>query len=546
MSEVPFAGGDKKFFTLQKFATLNTKAQRPAIGDQEFSWIENMMPIGDGNLRTLWSNGAFLYTAPGGLTIIYLYYFNIGTVTNVAVFLSDGTAVQVNTKTAVVTTISNLAGQFFPGSAALGNPLPAAAQYGQSGIIIVTTASTNGYFAWDGVTFYVPGATAPNWLTGSTPTSMPSGVSGTCVETYVGRVWVGNGPEIIFSAPGNGADFSPADGAGATTSNDSFLRREVTQLKQSNGFLYAFADSSVNVISNVQSSGSPILTTFNNQNVDPQVGSPWHNSVQAFGRGLVFAHSSGVYALIGGAAEKVSDMLDGLFSEASAILAADTSVQAPSSAVATLFGIKVYMMTLPVQDLFTGLIRIVVVMWDGKKWFMGSQSQVLAFIAPQEINSTLSCWGTDGTNLFPMFTTASNTLNKIYQTRLWPGDGFQITKQAMRFYSQIEDNSGSGYTITGTVDYVLENRGQQTAPITITSNNFPIIFTNSGGQALQFQNSLLQNINFTIGGLSISGFDAGNINQRGNLLGLTLQSTSPDFTVIEHSMLYQNQSPLGA
>jgi len=47
-------------------------------------------------------------------------------------------------------------------------------------------------------------------------------------------------------------------------------------------------------------------------------------------------------------------------------------------------------------------------------------------------------------------------------------------------------------------------------------------------------------------GLTLSGFDAGNVNARGNLIGLTLQSTSPDFTVIAHSLLYQNASPLGA
>ena len=94
-----FAGQDRKFFTLEKFGSLNTKNQRPSIQDNEFSWIENMMPIGDGNLRTMWSNGPAIYTAPGGLTIIYMYFYNIGSTTYCAVFLNDGTAVQVNTQT---------------------------------------------------------------------------------------------------------------------------------------------------------------------------------------------------------------------------------------------------------------------------------------------------------------------------------------------------------------------------------------------------------------------------------------------------------------
>jgi hypothetical protein len=545
-STPPFAGGDRKFFTLEKFATLNTKNARPSIGDQEFSWIENMMPIGDGNLRAMPSNGSSIFTAPGGLTIIYMYFYNIGSTTYAAIFLNDGTATQVNLVTQAQTVISANPGQFFPGSAALNNPAPACAQYGQSGIIIVTTASTNGYYAWDGTTLYGPGSAAPDWLTDTTPTTMPSGISGTCVETYSNRVWVGFGANRSQSAPGNGADFSGADGGGTAPSTDSFLRREITQLKQSNGFLYQFADSSVNVISNVQTSGSPVATTYNNQNVDPQVGSPYHNSVQAFGRGLVFAHNTGVYALVGGAAEKVSDMLDGIYLDAAPFLLSDTAIEQPSAAIMTIYDIKVYLLLMPLIDPFSGNERMGLVMWDGKKWFLGSQDSSLIFIASQEINSSLQAYGTDGVNVFPLFSEATDTLRKIWQTRLWPGDGFQITKQAMRLYTLAQDNSGEGYTITGTVDYVLENAGLQTHSITINSSVFAVIWQNASSQTVQWQNASSQNVNWTVVGLSLSGFDAGNINQRGNLLGLTLQSTSPDFTLVSHSLLYQNQSPLGA
>ena len=103
-----------------------------------------------------------------------------------------------------------------------------------------------------------------------------------------------------------------------------------------------------------------------------------------------------------------------------------------------------------------------------------------------------------------------------------------------------------GYTLTGTVDYVLENAGLQTLPITINSSSFPVIWQNASLGVVTWQNATLGTITWTVGGLSLSGFDAGKINARGNLLGLTLHSTSPDFTVIAHSMLYQDQSPLGA
>ncbi len=530
-----FAGTDKKFFVVQKAAGINTQAKRESIRDEQWSWLENLQPIGDGNYRALYSNGSSIYTAPAGKTIIYYYFFNVGATTYVAVFLSDGTADSVNTVTQVVTHISTNPGDFFPGSSALGNPAPQCAQFGQSGIIIVTTASTNGYYAWDGATLTGPGQAAPNWLTNTTPTTMPTGISGTCVETFASRVWVGFGAEFFNSAPGNGADFSGADGGGVTPSSDSFLRREFTALRQSSSFIYLFADSSVNVVSNVQSAGSPVVTTFNNQNVDPQVGTPWHNSVQAFGRGLVFANSQGVFTLVGGSAEKVSDDLDGIFAAATATLMQDATIAQPSSAIITLNDIKVYMLLVPVQGPLDTTYRNALVMWDGKKWWVGSQVSSLTFIGSQEINSVLDAWGTDGTHIFPLFTSASASLTKTWQT-----------KQAMRLYTMGVDNSGTGYTFSGTLDFILENAGQQSQNFTVSSSTFPVIWQNALLQTVQWQNSTPANVNFTVPGPTLTGSGSINANVRGNYLGMTVHSTSSDFTLIMQSLLYQEQSPLGA
>lgn len=41
----------KSYAVLKKFRGLNTKANRTAIGEDEFSWIENAMPIGDANIK---------------------------------------------------------------------------------------------------------------------------------------------------------------------------------------------------------------------------------------------------------------------------------------------------------------------------------------------------------------------------------------------------------------------------------------------------------------------------------------------------------------
>lgn len=540
-SQLPFSGGEGKSLRIHKTGGINHHSLRPAIPDDDFYWLENLQPIADGNLTALYSNGLPIYTAPVGLTIIYKYYYNIGANNFVAVFLNDGTAYQINTSTASSTTISSIPGTFYPGSAALGNPLPSVSQWANSGIIIVATVTADSYWAWDGAILYAAGNAAPSWLTNSTPTTMPTGVSGTSIETYQNRAWVTNGALFYTSAPGNGANFSGPSGGVTTPSTDSFLKREYTVVRQSNGFLYLFGDSSINVISNVQSSGTPLTTTFNNQNVDPQTGTPWHNSVQAFGRGLIFANPSGVYALFGGAAEKVSADLDGFFAAAQTTLAQATSISQPSSAVAIINGVRCYMLTLPVNDPFTGNVRTVACIWNGKKWFLGSQDLPLTFIATQEINSAMTAWGTDGNSLFSLFTRPTTTLKKIIQSKLWQGERFDIIKQVTRLFAMIQDNGGSGYSLTGTLDLQLETGGNSKA-ITLTSASNRLIFTNATGGIIQFQNASGQNIFFTIAGLTLKGQDAACI---GNLVGLTLQSTSQDFTVIELMLRYYNQTPSG-
>ena len=43
----------KSYAVIKNFKGLNTKANRTAIGEDEFAWLENVMPIGHGNLRVI-------------------------------------------------------------------------------------------------------------------------------------------------------------------------------------------------------------------------------------------------------------------------------------------------------------------------------------------------------------------------------------------------------------------------------------------------------------------------------------------------------------
>lgn len=355
---------------------------------------------------------------------------------------------------------------------------------------------------------------------------MPIGISGTGIEVFTNRVWVINVNKLYTTDPGSITAFNTI-----STASDSFLRANYINLKQSNGFLYLIGDSSINVISNVQTSGSPSLTTFNNQNVDPQVGTPWPNSVVPFGRDIVFANTNGIYVMFGGAAEKVSEKLDGIFAEATLPLSGSANI--PCAALHTIYGIKVYMILMTVIDDFTGAPTPKLMMWDGKKWFIGSQEVDMTFISTQEISSNLQPYGTDGTNLFPLFSIPSATLAKKARGKLWSGGSYLIDKQLLRVYTEGFDNAGGGYSLNLSVD----TETSVTAS-TVVNTGGTITFVNSTGGAIQFQNSTFGNINFTVTGVTIQGEDIDSV--YGKLMGFSFTSTSNDFTLTNMTILYKN------
>jgi hypothetical protein len=284
---------------------------------------------------------------------------------------------------------------------------------------------------------------------------MPYGISGTAVEVFQSRVWVSNGAaradfppraRLIWSDVETPVDFGPS--GGALVGNDSFLRVGWHRLIQTNGYLYLIGDSSVNVIGQVTTetvgavaasattSAIPgVLTTvFQNQNTDPQIGSPWPSSVQVFSRNILMANSQGIHALYGGAVSKVSDPLDGIYFNAS-ILGAGHNF---SSAVCQIFGIQVYCLLIPFTDPLSGAVNTNLLMYDQKKFWTSPQDVALSYIATQEFNSEMTAWGTDGKNLFRLFQTPSTAFPKVIRSKLWANPGYDFTKTAVRLYGILQ------------------------------------------------------------------------------------------------------------
>jgi len=135
----------KSYQVIKQFKGLNTQANRTAIDESEFSWLENAQPIGYGNIKIVPTD--VLIKDSGGNSvvqpsdIVYFSSVNLGVSDYLTFFLTDGSAkyYKIQDKTT-------------------GNIAPAGTFTGTTGMNITQWYNTEclildpqkGYFTWDG------------------------------------------------------------------------------------------------------------------------------------------------------------------------------------------------------------------------------------------------------------------------------------------------------------------------------------------------------------------------------------------------------------
>ncbi len=495
----------------EDFEGMNTATLRPGVDDKQAAWFDGWMPLGPKrNLRTMWGLAAALFTVTGSDHVVFFDFFNIGSTPYMLVVVNTGEIYAVNTNTGVSTSIA--------ADGTITNPVRTSVgltQYGSKYVLIVAQ-QTNGYFIWDGTTFFKPG----NAFSGGT---VPLAIGGSAIEVYAGRVWIANGATITFSVPGSVRDFSSGNGGGNFTSSDSFLRVAYTQLKQTNGFLYLIGDSSVNYISGVNTSGSPIVTTFTNQNADPEVGSPWPASVDVFNRNILFANAFGAHVSYGGAVTKISEALDGVYNTVP-----NFGNINPSAGKAIIFGKKCWILLLPIIDPIKGQQVNKLLLWNGKIWWASEQDVGLIYIQHQEINSILTCYGTDGSKIYQMFAQPSINFTKAAQTKLWdkPG-GYQFTKFVTRLWGIVRYYSNLASTLNISIDNEISSNAN---PTTVVPN--AIQWVNNAGNIVTWLNSLGNAVNWISSGVGFSVLDPDAVAQVGKLTGFTVTTNAADMAIV--------------
>jgi hypothetical protein len=238
----------KSYEVVKQFKGVNTKANRTAIGDDEFYWLENAMPIGYGNIKITptYSNvGSVTFSN----TVTFYCSANIGLVDYLVAFEADGSAEYVRLDTNVRGAIAS-AGTFSASGVNIS-------QWKNDRILIGDPAK--GYFTWDGTNLIFIGSIGQIGIVqkGSGFTSAPAviisapnsanGVQATAVATITANTV----SSITITEAGTGYTSSPTvtfnggggSGANAVAGITTFATGTVSVLVTAGGTGYTNASN---------------------------------------------------------------------------------------------------------------------------------------------------------------------------------------------------------------------------------------------------------------------------------------------------------------
>lgn len=491
-------------FVMKEFGGVNTQASRTAIAENEFSWLENLMPVGHANLRCVPLQSGILATIPSG-TVTYWQYANVSNVDYLIVATSTSAMFAINLSTYAITSMA--------GGGIIG-PITIA-QWKNERVLII---GSNGYWSWEPVGGFV----ALGGITGAP-------ANGNTIATFAGRVWISTGRTITFSAPNSYQDFTTASSGGSFIITDSVLHSNVNAMVAANNFLYIYGDSSINVVSDVRvGTGSPAPTLYSNTNISALIGSTLQQSVFTFYRSIGFATRYGFYALTGATPQKISDKLDNIFPLID-------FTKPVTGGVANIFNILCPAFLFNYQD--PAGARPLMAVMVGDKWFFCSQGNGLTMIGSAFKSGTPVLYGTDGSNLYQLFFDTASAISTKAQFPLWNFKRPTSTKQVLKAGLEVTLPSAVE-TITATIDTTISS-----IPITFSGSNTGD-WINAAGTIGKWVNNAATQGSWIAAGFS---FFQSNVEAVGRYVGMTITSTSPGYTLNGAALQYKvrgNWNPL--
>jgi len=567
----------KSYHVTKDFKGINTKANRTAIDQNEFSWLENIMPIGYGNLRVIPSYSAVLATTSS--TPKTVASANINNVNYMFFFQSNGSCQAMNLASNALTTVA--------AAATFSSSGVQIAQWNNERVLIIDPV--NGYFNWNGTNLVKMGSvngititnggsaysgtltvtiSAPNQtggvqatatatatsgvITSITVTNAGSGytsaasvsvtgsgggagftgtvnllaLTGQAIATFSGRVWIATGRTVYYSAVNSYSDFGTVS-AGNITINDGTLHGDITQLISANNFLYVFGTDSINVFSDVRVSSTTGGTLFTNTNVSASIGSDLPAAIFAYFRSVLFMNRYGVYALVGATTTKISDALDNIFP--------NIDFSYPVTACqALIYNILVAAWSITYND--KGTLRKLQLVFFDRKWFVTDMGEV-THVASSPVSGLITAYGARSNGqIYKLYSNTTANVTSVCRTALWALNDPIRTKQALKLGVEATFPTNT----VGTINITMDSE-TQTSPII------------SLGNAVNWQNAFFSNIPWTNNsnvqvpwvssgyqlteGYNLLKYDA---QMYGKYLGMSITSTAPAFTYngfqLEHEL----------
>lgn len=555
----------KSYAVVKNFKGVNTKNSRTVIDDGEFGWLENVQPIGFGNLRVI-PGGEPVPNATASADIINLSSVNINKNEYAIAFLDTGAAEYVNLTTGATGTVA--AANTFSNT----NVMMVTQWKNERALII---DANRGYKTWDGIDLLDIGAvnsitindggsgyddsttvtfSAPDQANGvqalgevvilanavseirmiecglgytAAPTVTITGSgsnanvtctilnqTGTDIATFSGRTWIADDRVVYYTAAETFNDFFSVS-ADFIIITDSTLRTEITRILSANNFLYVFGEDSINVFSDVRIDPNG-KTVFTNTNVSASVGTKLKHAVFPYFRSVLFMNDYGVYALVGATTTKISDPLDGIFPLIDFTKDITGGQCLINNILCAVFNFRY-------ND--NGTDRWIQAAFFERKWFFTNMLDDCYYVVPAVKSGFLNLYGTAGRDFVQFYEDEDVPVEILIETALLPmGDPIR-DKQALKV--GIEATLGlQPVVMTGFVD----SERQQSAPITFQN---AILWVNNTNQVVNWTNSGNQILSWVTGQSGGEGYFLykSDAKMYGKYLGLTITSTSTPFTI---------------
>jgi hypothetical protein len=240
---------------------------------------------------------------------------------------------------------------------------------------VTLTSPGSGFLASDvlTVTFGGPGtgaaATAIVWPFFS---MFPSTARFASIAIFAGRVWLAAGKNLTWTGIKGLDDANPANASGSTMLSDADVVLNITALRTLNNFLWIFCDQSIKQIGTVSVSGS--MTVFAVVTLSSDIGCEWPQTIQSYNRLVLFAHYTGVYAVLGSSVEKISEPMQGIFNSA------DFSQQL-SAFIADIHNRHVYGVLIRYIDRLLNVTRSLILIFQRGIWYVLNQGAALTAVA---------------------------------------------------------------------------------------------------------------------------------------------------------------------